>query len=74
MKQFDWWVYFRAGARQEYADCIKLAADLSAVPVALVGYAFMGGLQDCLSVAKDLKCGRLPDDRIRSLEVYRKSI
>ena len=72
MKQYDWLVYFKAGARQEYADCIKLAASLSGVSIVLVGYAFMGGLDDCLSTAAALRSGRLPDKSIRSLEVYRK--
>jgi hypothetical protein len=72
MQNYDSVVYFKAGARQEYADCIRVAAVLSGVLVISVGYAFMGGLQDCLSTAAGLKLGRLPDEDIRSLEIYRK--
>ncbi len=72
MQNYDWFVYFKAGARQEYADCIKLAAGLSSASVVFVGYAFMGGLRDCLSTAEALKLGRLPSEDIPSLEIYRK--
>jgi len=70
MRPYDWLVFFKAGAREEYASCIRLAATLSSVPVVLIGYAFMGGLQDCLTIVRDLAGGSLPPRNIRSLEVY----
>jgi hypothetical protein len=70
LQNYDWFVFFKAGARQEYVDCVKLAAGMSNVSVISVGYGFMGGLQDFLSVARELEAGQLPSKDIRSLEVH----
>lgn len=69
MKHFDWLVYFKAGARNLYAECIKLAAGLCGVPTALIGYGFMGGFGECLELASELREGRRPRRGIRSLEI-----
>jgi hypothetical protein len=69
MKEFDAWVYFKAGARSEYSGCIKKAGEMSGVPVALLGFANMGCLHECVRIAELLREGKPIPSGIRSLEL-----
>ena len=70
MKGFDWFIYFKGGAGPEYSACIRLAADLARVPVALVGYANLGEYRACISVAQELQRGGVPPPgSVKSLEL-----
>jgi len=71
LKDFDWFIFFNPQTPMEYTQCVKWAADLCNVRVAFIGWWPLGGLDDCLLIADALKeTGRLPENQIRSLEVY----
>ncbi len=50
-------VFYRGGARQEYMDCIKKAADILGIRVIEVGYANMGDIRKVEAIINDLTGG-----------------
>lgn len=70
MGGFDWVVFFNAQTPREYAFCLERASDICGVPVAFIGWWPLGGLNECLLVARHLSRGEPPETSIRSLRLY----
>ncbi len=74
IKQYDWLVFFKGGSRKSYAQCIRSASDICRIPVALIGFGFMGEFRECLQLAVKLQNGMLPEGgQFRSLEIHNPS-
>ncbi len=69
MNEFDALVYFKAGARSEYSECIKKAGEMSGVSVALLGFGNMGCLHECVRIAGLLRQGKPIPSGVHSLEL-----
>lgn len=70
MTGFDWFVFFKAGARSSYGDCMKMASRMSGMPIALVGFGFMGEISQCFQIAHELQQQGRIITVAKSLEVY----
>jgi len=51
-------VFYRGGARREYLDCIRRAANLIGIRVIEVGYANMGDIRRVEEIINDLTGGK----------------
>ena len=51
-------VFYRGGARREYLDCLKKAANALGIRVIEVGYANMGDIRRVEAIINDLIGGR----------------
>jgi len=67
---YEWLVFFNAQTPYEYDLCLERASDICGVSVAFIGWWPLGGLSECLLVARRLSHGEPPDCVIRSLRLY----
>jgi len=46
LRQYDYVIYFKAGARKEYLECMKAACGLAKKTLIALGYSNMGGINE----------------------------
>jgi len=61
VKNYDVIVYFKAGARAAYFDCLKTACRSAGKVLVATGFAHMGGINDLLKIIKLAKEGKLEE-------------
>ncbi|NVM21362.1 MAG: hypothetical protein HWN68_06240 [Desulfobacterales bacterium] len=70
IKNYDFVVYFKGGARQTYVQCMKLASDKYKVPIAFVGHRNMGDINEIHNVVDALLERNVARLNIGSLKLH----
>jgi hypothetical protein len=70
MQGYNWFAFFKGGARPAYSLCMRLASDISRIPLAIVGFGNMGDFRQFIQIANELSESGKIYTSSRSLELY----